>query len=56
MHTVETLVHARWIVPVDPADRVLEHHALAIAHGRIVALLPSAEARSRFAAVEEVSL
>src|SRR5579859_1631343 len=56
MHTVETLVHARWIVPVEPADRVLEHHALAIAHGRIVALLPSAEARSRFAAVEEVSL
>ena len=56
MHTVETLVHARWIVPVDPADRVLEHHALAIAHGRIVALLPSAEATSRFAAVEEVSL
>lgn len=56
MHTVETLVHARWIVPVDPADRVLEHHALAISHGRILALLPSAEAKSRFAAVEEVSL
>jgi len=56
MHTVETLVHARWIVPVDPADRVLEHHALAIAHGRIMAVLPSAEAKSRFAAVEEISL
>ena len=56
MHTVETLVHARWIVPVDPADRVLEQHALAIAHGRIVAVLPSPEARARFAAVEEVSL
>ncbi|HEY1992539.1 MAG TPA: TRZ/ATZ family hydrolase [Gammaproteobacteria bacterium] len=56
MHTVETLVHARWIVPVDPADRVLEQHALAIAHGRIVAVLPSSEARSRFATVEEVSL
>ena len=56
MHTVETLVHARWIIPVDPADRVLEGHALAIAHGRIVAILPSSEARSRFAAVEEVSL
>jgi 5-methylthioadenosine/S-adenosylhomocysteine deaminase len=56
MQTVETLVHARWIVPVEPADRVLEHHALAIAHGRIVALLPSAEAASRFAAVEEIQL
>ncbi|HSN18228.1 MAG TPA: TRZ/ATZ family hydrolase [Gammaproteobacteria bacterium] len=56
MHTVETLVHARWIVPVEPADCVLEHHALAIAHGRIVAVLPSSEAKTRFAAVEEVSL
>lgn len=56
MHTVETLVHARWIIPVDPADRVLEHHTLAIAHGRIVALLPTSEAKSRFAAVEDVSL
>jgi len=56
MQTVETLVHARWIVPVEPADRVLENHALAIAHGRIVALLPSAEAASRFAAVEDIHL
>lgn len=56
MHTVETLVHARWIVPVDPADRVLEQHALAIAHGRIVAIVPSSEAHAHFAAVEEVRL
>ena len=56
MQTVETLVHARWIVPVDPADRVLERHALAIAHGRIVDIVPSAEAQARFAAVEEIRL
>jgi 5-methylthioadenosine/S-adenosylhomocysteine deaminase len=56
MQTVETLVHARWIVPVDPSDHVLEHHALAIAHGRIVAVLPSSEAKNRYAAVEEIDL
>src|SRR6185312_629161 len=56
MQTVETLVHARWIVPVEPAGRVLEGHALAIAHGRIVALCPSAEARNRFTATEEIHL
>lgn len=56
MQTVETLVHARWIVPVEPAGRVLEDHALAIAHGRIVAILPSAPAKDRFAAVEEIHL
>ena len=56
MHTVETLVHARWIVPVDPADRVLERHSLAIAHGRIVALLPTAEAKAEYVAAEEIGL
>ena len=56
MQTVETLVHARWIVPVEPAGRVLEHHSLAIAHGRIAALLPTAEAKSRFDAQEEINL
>ncbi|HEY1773476.1 MAG TPA: TRZ/ATZ family hydrolase [Gammaproteobacteria bacterium] len=56
MQTVETLVHARWIVPVEPAGRVLEKHALAIAHGRIVALCPSSEAGNRFTAVEEIHL
>ena len=56
MQTVETLVHARWIVPVEPAGRVLENHALAIAHGRIVALCPSAETGNRFTAAEEIHL
>ena len=56
MQTVETLVHARWMVPVEPVGRVLEHHSLAIAHGRIVALLPTAEAKTRFDAPEEINL
>ncbi|HEX2667290.1 MAG TPA: TRZ/ATZ family hydrolase [Gammaproteobacteria bacterium] len=56
MQTVETLVHARWVVPVEPAGRVLENHAVAVEHGRIVALLPSTEARARFQAPEEVTL
>ncbi|HEY3644955.1 MAG TPA: TRZ/ATZ family hydrolase [Gammaproteobacteria bacterium] len=56
MQTVETLVHARWMIPVEPAGRVLEHHSLAIAHGRIVALLPTAEAKFQFSAPEEINL
>ena len=56
MQTVETLVHARWVVPVEPAGRVLEHHSLALDHGRIVALLPTAETRSRYQAREDVTL
>jgi 5-methylthioadenosine/S-adenosylhomocysteine deaminase len=56
MEAVDALIHARWIVPVEPAGRVLEHHALALHHGRIVALLPSGEARKRFQADEEITL
>ena len=56
MEAVDALIHARWIVPVEPAGRVLEGHSLALRHGRIVALLPAAEARTRYSAAEEVEL
>lgn len=41
----DTLIFPRWIVPVAPAGSVLEGYALAIAGGRIAAVLPAAEAR-----------
>src|SRR5579871_1722501 len=56
MQAVDALIHARWIVPVEPLGRVLENHALAMHHGRIVALLPSHEARTRYSAAETVEL
>ncbi len=43
----DTLIHAAWIIPVNPAGRVLEQHAIAIGDGRIQAVLPSAEAREQ---------
>lgn len=52
----DTLIEARWIVPVEPAHRVLEHHALAVTDGRIDALLPVAEARATYSANETVEL
>jgi len=42
----ELLIHAQWVLPVDPQDRVLTDHALAVAEGRILALVPSAEAQA----------
>src|SRR5215472_5672341 len=56
MEAVDALIHARWIVPVEPAGRVLERHSLALRHGRIVALLPSGEARARFTTADVVEL
>ena len=53
---VDLLIEARWIIPVEPADTTLEHHAAAVHNGRIVAVLPTAEARLRYTAAETVSL
>lgn len=48
MQTVDSLIHARWIIPVNPQRDVLVDHSLAIHDGRIVAILPSAEARTQY--------
>jgi 5-methylthioadenosine/S-adenosylhomocysteine deaminase len=56
MQSVDTLLHARWIIPVEPENVVLEHHSIAISDGRILALLPSSEARRRYRAETELEL
>jgi 5-methylthioadenosine/S-adenosylhomocysteine deaminase len=45
---VDLLIEARWIVPVDPPDVVLENHAVAVDGGRIIDLLPQSEVAGRF--------
>ncbi|MCL2523750.1 MAG: TRZ/ATZ family hydrolase [Betaproteobacteria bacterium] len=52
---IDLLIESRWIAPVDP-DCVLENHALAVRDGRIVALLPAAEARDRYQPGQRVAL
>jgi 5-methylthioadenosine/S-adenosylhomocysteine deaminase len=52
MEPVDTLVCARWVVPVEPDGPVLEDHAVAIRGGRIVAVLPSALATLRYEATD----
>ena len=56
MQPADTLIAARWIVPVTPPGTVLEDHALVVVEGRIVDLLPREEAANRYRASEEVSL
>ncbi len=56
MKHVTTLLHARWVIPVEPAGLVLDHHSIAIEDGRIAALLPTDEARQTFTADHEFEL
>jgi 5-methylthioadenosine/S-adenosylhomocysteine deaminase len=54
--SVDLLINARWTVPVQPSGIVFDEHAVAVRAGRIVAVLPQAEARARFTAARAVEL
>ena len=54
MEHVDTLITARWVIPIEPSGRVLERHAIAVRQGRIVAIEPEQEALLRFTARERI--
>jgi 5-methylthioadenosine/S-adenosylhomocysteine deaminase len=56
MRPVDTLISARWVVPVVPRGSVLPDHSVAVEAGRIVEVLPTAQARTRFSAGHHVDL
>lgn len=55
-NTADTLICARWIVPVLPRDVLLEHHAVVIARGAIVDVLPAHTAVERHPSVRVLKL
>ena len=56
MTPVDTLIHGRWIAPVEPGNTVYEHHCLVVHEGRITDLLPSDVARTRYTSENEHEL
>ncbi len=45
---IDLLIEARWIIPVEPANIVLENFAVAVDKGQVVAILQQTEANARF--------
>jgi 5-methylthioadenosine/S-adenosylhomocysteine deaminase len=45
---IDALIEARWVIPVEPRGRTLEHAAVAVHEGRILDVLPIAQARARY--------
>jgi 5-methylthioadenosine/S-adenosylhomocysteine deaminase len=46
---IKTVVHAQWVVPVEPAGVCLENYCVAVnTNGRIAGVLPSNEARQKY--------
>ena len=51
----ELLIHAEWVIPVDPAG-VLERHSIAVDGGRIAAIMPRAQALDEIDATHTLDL
>ncbi len=52
MQNIDTLIHAKWLIPIEPQTTVYEHYSIAIDKGRILALLPSSKAKAQYQANE----
>lgn len=48
MKSIDQIISARWIIPVEPDGVVYEKHSIAIHEGKILDLLPAAEAARKF--------
>ena len=47
---IDTLLHARWVIPVDNKNRYLENHAIAIHEDKIIDILPCEQADNKYSA------
>ncbi len=56
MRSVDTVIDARWIVPVVPDGLVLTEHSLVVDGGEIVALTPSDKVAGTFDPAERIEL
>lgn len=48
MQTVDLIVHASWVVPVNEQRDVLADHAIVVDQGKILAVMPSAEVADKY--------
>ena len=53
---VDTLINARWIIPVEPYEIILEHQALVIHEGNILDILPQQQAMQKYQAKQVENL
>jgi len=56
MTAIDSLIHCRWIAPVEPDATVHEHHSLAVREGRILEILPTEQACDKYRADVEHEL
>ena len=55
MKNIDTLLHARWIIPVEGEQNTLADHSIAIHEERILDILPTDKARETYQAQTEIN-
>ena len=50
-----TLINARWVVPIEPSNTVLDHHSVAFDKGSIVDILPTKDALTKYSMADQVN-
>jgi len=56
INAADIRINARWLIPIEPANTVLDHQAVLIQGDRIAAILPQSEADERYRAKEVIDL
>ena len=56
MEFADTVIDARWVIPVDASNSTLDHHSIVIVADKIQRILPTVEADKLFSATNHVRL
>lgn len=56
MKSADTIIDARWIIPVEPAGVVLDRHSLVVTAGEVIALAPTSQIASTYTAKRHLTL
>lgn len=56
MQNVDTIVNARWVIPVEPDNTVLDHHSVAIHEGKITDILATARVDKKYRSEHVIDL
>lgn len=55
MEKIDHLINAKWVITCEENNRVLDQHSLAIKDGKILAILPTNEAKQKYEAATETN-
>lgn len=48
MQNVDTIINARWVIPVEPDNTVLEHHSVAVQEGKIADIVATTRINKKY--------